>query len=119
MSTSDFESRLKLLRDRYTASLPHKRAALGEAWQAFAADPGDRALRRELSMQLHRLSGSAGAYGYEAVGIAAAEADGLVGEHGGIEAFDRAQRVRCGELVQKVIRALERAETDAQRPEPS
>ena len=33
MSTSDFESRLQLLRDRYTASLAHKRIALTEAWR--------------------------------------------------------------------------------------
>jgi hypothetical protein len=119
MSTSDFESRLQLLRDRYTASLAHKRIALTEAWRAFAADPRDLAARRELSMQLHRLSGSAGAYGYESVGIAAAEADALVGEHGGLLAFDEAQLARCGDLVQRVIGALERAENGPQPPAAS
>lgn len=117
MSTSDFESRLQLLHERYTASLVHKRAALADAWQAFAANPRDRALRLELSMQLHRLSGSAGAYGYEAIGTAASEADGVVGEHGGIADFDRAQLDRCGDLVLAVLRALERAESGTRPPE--
>lgn len=113
MSASDFDSRLQQLHERYTASLVHKRAALAEAWRAFAADPSDRALRRELSMQLHRLSGSAGAYGYEAIGTAASEADGVVGEHGGIADFDRAQLERCSDLVRAVLGALERAESGA------
>lgn len=109
MSTSDFEIRLQLLRERYAASLGPKRAALAQAWQAFAADPRDAAARRELSMQLHRLCGSAGAYGYADIGASACAADRLVGEHGGIAEFDAGQIQRCDDEVGEVLAALDRA----------
>ena len=109
MSTSDFEFRLQLLRERYANSLGQKRAALAEAWQAFAADPRDIALRRELSMQLHRLCGSAGAYGYADIGEMACAADQLVGEHGGIVEFDAEQLSRCGSEVGALLAALDHA----------
>lgn len=119
MSTSDFEFRLHLLRERYAASLGHKRAALAEAWQAFAAAPRDPALRRELSMQLHRLCGSAGAYGYDGVGECACAADRHVGEHGGIATFDAAQLQHCATLVDAVLAALDQAIADAARVQPA
>lgn len=106
---SDFEFRLQQLRERYARSLGHKHAALSEAWNAFAATPGDTALRRELSMQLHRLCGSAGGYGYDDVGNTACAADRLVGEQGGIAHFDAAQLRECAEVVGAVLAALERA----------
>lgn len=115
MSTSDFEFRLQLLRERYANSLGHKRAALAQAWQAFAADPRDVALRRELSMQLHRLCGSAGAYGYAEIGESACAADRLVGEHGGIVEFDAEQLRRCDSEVGAVLAALDHASANAFR----
>jgi CheY-like chemotaxis protein len=118
MSTSDFEFRLQLLRERYANSLGQKRAALALAWQAFAADPRDAALRRELSMQLHRLCGSAGAYGYDDIGGCACSADRLVGEHGGIVEFDAAQLRRCGDEVEAVLAALDRATSNASQAPP-
>lgn len=115
MSTSDFEFRLQLLRERYANSLGHKRAALAQAWQAFAADPCDIASRRELSMQLHRLCGSAGAYGYADIGERACAADRLVGEHGGIVEFDDERMHRCGSEVGEVLAALDRACAETSR----
>lgn len=115
MSTSDFEFRLQLLRERYAGSLGHKRATLAEAWRAFEANPRDAASRRELSMQLHRLCGSAGAYGYADIGASACAADRLVGEHGGIAEFDAEQVRRCGSEVGEVLAALDRACAQASR----
>lgn len=109
MSTSDFEFRLQLLRERYAASLGHKRAALSAAWEAFAESPRDPHRRRELSMQLHRLCGSAGAYGYDRIGECACSADRLVGEHGGMVEFDAASLRRCATLVEDVLAALDQA----------
>jgi len=118
MSTSDFELRLQLLRERYANSLGRKRAALALAWQAFAADPRDTALRRELSMQLHRLCGSAGAYGYADIGECACAADRLIGEHGGIVGFDAEQLRRCDSEVGAVLAALDRAAAEAAHVQP-
>jgi chemotaxis protein histidine kinase CheA len=110
--TSEFDFRMQQLRERYANSLGHKHAALSQAWRAFEAAPRDPALRRELSMQLHRLCGSAGAYGYDEIGSSACIADRLVGEHGGIAQFDAAQLRDCAEVVAAVLAALERARTE-------
>lgn len=76
----DIDDRLERLRQRYVASFPAKRAALAEAWREFAANPADEARARELSMQVHRLCGSAAAYGYERLGECACAADRLITE---------------------------------------
>jgi HPt (histidine-containing phosphotransfer) domain-containing protein len=65
------------LRTRYVQSLPDKRAALGNAWRAFASAPDERAAI-ELQALAHRLAGSAPAYGFEAIGEAAHVVDALV-----------------------------------------
>lgn len=75
----DFEQRLSLLRERYEASLPSKRAALEVAWTAFEAAPGHAEARAELRTLLHRLAGSAPAYGHKALGEAAATACARLG----------------------------------------
>lgn len=88
---TDRDERFQRLRMQYAQSLPGKRAALAEAWRAFVAAPDDAALQRELSTQLHRLAGSAGAYGYEALGTHARAADRLAGDapaRGDARAFD-------------------------------
>ena len=53
---------------RYAASLAQKHAELSRAWAALQAQPDDIALGEELNSRLHRLSGSAGAYGYLRLG---------------------------------------------------
>ena len=70
----DFDQRVSLLRERYQASLASKRVALEAAWSAVGATPEDPDARAELRSQLHRLAGSAPAYGYKALGDAAARA---------------------------------------------
>jgi len=74
----DSRQRFELLRVRYAASFAEKRRALDDAWRAFLARPGDPAVRSELQQQAHRLSGSAPAYGYEALGALARTADSLM-----------------------------------------
>ncbi len=74
--------RLETLRARYVESLPSKRAALDAAWRAFLAAP-DAGKARELQTLAHRLSGSAPAYGYEALGDRARAVDALIDRHHG------------------------------------
>lgn len=69
------KQRFELLRARYAASFADKLHALDGVWRAFLAEPADAAVRRELQQQLHRLSGSAPAYGYAALGALARAAD--------------------------------------------
>lgn len=70
--------RFELLRARYAASLAHKHETLAQAWHHFRAQPQEDAARRELQQQIHRLCGSAPAYGYERLGESARVADKLM-----------------------------------------
>lgn len=67
----------KLLQ-RYRASLPHKHKELASHWQRLASDPDDALALTALQQMLHRLAGSAGAYGYAAIGDLARDADALI-----------------------------------------
>lgn len=75
---TDTDDRLERLHQRYASSLRAKSAALADAWRVFAASPDDAACARELSMQVHRLCGSAAAYGYRRLGECACAADRLI-----------------------------------------
>ncbi len=75
---TDRDHRFERLRVQYAQSLPAKREALVQAWRAFEAAPHEEARLRELATLLHRLSGSAGAYGYERIGLQARAADRLI-----------------------------------------
>ena len=77
---TDTDHRLELLQQRYAHSLRAKSAALAEAWRMFTADPASAACMRELSMQVHRLCGSAAAYGYRRLGESACAADRLIAD---------------------------------------
>jgi|GEM_PF-1179390 len=70
--------RFELLRSRYAASLAHKHEALSQAWDRFRSQPQEDATRRELQQQIHRLCGSAPAYGYDRLGERARVADKLM-----------------------------------------
>lgn len=77
---TDSSRRFDDLRARYAASLQRKRDALAGAWNAFSPDPGDDGRRREVQTHVHRLAGSAPAYGYERLGEAARAADAALHE---------------------------------------
>jgi CheY-like chemotaxis protein len=75
---NESSERFDLLRARYANSLGDKQRALAQAWAAFAAAPSDAAARDDLQQQLHRLCGSALAYGYARLGDDACLADSLL-----------------------------------------
>lgn len=107
---NDADPRLELLRRRYAHSFPAKRAALADAWRAFVAAPDDAACGRELSMQVHRLCGSAGAYGYARLGERACAADRFVGDELAAARVGGAARVQRFEpLVRAVLDELANA----------
>lgn len=96
MSSSEPRTSFEALRERYAASFATKRRMLAQAWDAFAADNHDAAARRDLSTHLHRLCGSAPAYGYERLGHQARAADRILHEssaEGGDRAAELAQAV--------------------------
>ena len=73
-------SALTALTERYRASLPGKRAAISAAARDWRAAPGDRERLHALDQPLHKLAGSAGAYGFVRLGEAARQADGLIAD---------------------------------------
>lgn len=75
---NESSERFELLRAHYATSLDDKQRSLAQAWSAFAAAPSDPAIRAELQQQLHRLCGSAHAYGYALIGDHACAADSLM-----------------------------------------
>ncbi|MBA8887584.1 chemotaxis protein histidine kinase CheA [Dokdonella fugitiva] len=99
----DTDHRLELLRRRYAHSFPAKRAALADAWLAFVAMPDDPARARELSMLVHRLCGSAAAYGYTRLGECACAADRLVGDELAAPRLAPAARVGHFEAVVRAV----------------
>jgi HPt (histidine-containing phosphotransfer) domain-containing protein len=66
------------LRMRYIASFPQKRVALAAAWYSFLVDPRVDMHRLSLHAQVHRLAGSASAYGFAQLGEQAHIADRLL-----------------------------------------
>lgn len=68
----------ELLRARYARSLGDKQEALNRAWVEFVGAPSDAAVRSALQQQLHRLCGSAQAYGHERLGSRACTADSMM-----------------------------------------
>lgn len=67
--------RFDRLRRRYAASLTRKRQDLDAAWRRLQ---GDARACADLHEQVHRLAGSAPAYGYEAIGVLARDVDRLL-----------------------------------------
>lgn len=92
------------LRARYAATFPQKRDALVETWTAYA-QARDGATHGRLSMQLHRLCGSAASYGYVDLGARACSADRLCGDVA--EAIDGERFVLLESAVYSVVDALE------------
>ncbi|MFC5489171.1 response regulator [Dokdonella soli] len=119
---SESRRHFERLRENYAGSLAHKRRSLARAWSAFAVNPHEGAVRRDLFTQIHRLCGSAPAYGYERLGDQARVADELMREW---EALPPPQRAAPADLaarlaapVRAVLDELDRtgapgADTDA------
>lgn len=114
---TDSDRRLQQLRERYACGLALKRSALARMWRAFAAAPDSAAAaRRNLHMHLHRLRGSALAYGYAPLSDRARSADELLRQW---SALPLALRDSPQQLVahlqapmQAVLDELERAAAD-------
>jgi hypothetical protein len=76
---TESRQRSDLLHARYAQSLASKHAMLTKAWRAFA-DTAGAANGDELQQQVHRLAGSAPAYGYAGLGSLARDVDSRFAE---------------------------------------
>lgn len=96
--------RLQELRRRYAQSLPAKAAELTVAWQGFRADPA--AGLAELHQIVHRLAGSASAYGFDELGAIAQRADGIFSEWLGLPPSLRASAETLAERLEPRVAEL-------------
>jgi chemotaxis protein histidine kinase CheA len=78
------------LKQRYAQALPDKADQIDTAWQRFVADPANVDARRELHQIVHRLSGSAAAYGFEELGDLAQAVDSVFSDWLAQSEFERA-----------------------------
>ncbi|MEO5625429.1 MAG: hypothetical protein ABIQ70_05425 [Dokdonella sp.] len=106
-----------LLRLRYAGLLSEKRRAMAQAWAAFSAMPSDAGARCELQQQLHRLCGSAQAYGYPDLGEQACSADSLLrrweGQAPALRDAPTDLAERLGTLIRAVLEGLGEAHAGA------
>jgi HPt (histidine-containing phosphotransfer) domain-containing protein len=119
---NDSSQRFDDLRASYAQSLASKYSTLESAWHEFAAAPGAAALR-DLHVLVHRLVGSAPAYGYAQIGDLARAADTQIAEW---DELQNSSRESIGVLAQSLARtmralldALEQAASEAGSPSAS
>jgi hypothetical protein len=107
--------RFEDLKQRYAEALPTKAQEIAALWNAFRATPDDAAARAALHQGVHRLSGSAPAYGFEDVGLAAQRADACLSDWIALPVFARPaldELVHAlGGNMDALLEALRRART--------
>ncbi len=74
---SEYDPLIALTAD-YRSKLPRRRLALLALWQRLPSDSDARGIAPELRLQVHRLAGSAGAYGFERLSEAARVVDRML-----------------------------------------
>jgi periplasmic divalent cation tolerance protein len=103
-----FRQHLQALADKYRASIPQRLAAIGAALDAAGASPGPGQLEA-LHETLHAVAGSAGSFGFRALGDEARRLEQLLRETmAGTAAF--------GDVAPQVRRYLDGADDDATGP---
>lgn len=70
MHKPDFQAAIAALTAKFAASLPEKRQALESAFSLWIAERDQNALKDVIGVA-HKLAGSAGSYGFDALGHAA------------------------------------------------
>ena len=77
------------LKQRYAQALPQKADEIDFAWRRFDADLDNTAAREALHQAVHRLSGSAAAYGFEDLGDLAQSVDSVFSDWLASAPFER------------------------------
>lgn len=81
--------RFEELKQHYAQALPQKADQIDAAWKRFVIDPASVDARIELHQTVHRLSGSAAAYGFEELGDLARAVDSVFSDWLAQPEFDR------------------------------
>ncbi len=73
--TAAVEERIRMLRKRFTDTLPDRLAEVRRAWMRLCASPASPEVQHQLARQFHTLGGTAGSYGLMDVAGLAAEGE--------------------------------------------
>ena len=110
----EFQQQVKALRDEYEAKLPERLQELDAGFKQLPPDGGAGESRQELENLMvlaHKLSGSAGTFGFMALGVAAEKLENAcqayLDQSGGLAAGGH------GELAGLLAAVLDVAEKDA------
>ncbi|HKE47324.1 MAG TPA: hypothetical protein VKB52_04625 [Rhodanobacteraceae bacterium] len=101
----DPSQRFEALRARYARSFASKHKALAAVWYALEAAP-DAKGTRELQLLVHRLAGSAPAYGYVQLGALARSIDGTLSEWHDEPAARRGDAAKIVDAVREPMQAI-------------
>lgn len=104
----------------YRATLGERLSELALAWEEWLAGPDEERHKNHFHQLVHRLAGSASAYGFDDVGREAQHVDSLINAwDGDVPTLRVPLGDFCRELgapAETLLRALGRAARDAQRP---
>src|SRR5436190_7031962 len=103
---------------RYAESLPDKLNELALAWEAWLASPEQDAAREQVHFRVHKLAGSAPAYGYNDLGREAQRLDSLMQNWvGEVPQLRTSMPELCRQVslpMESLLRTLGRAAREAQ-----
>lgn len=94
MNKPDFQAAIVALTAKFVASLPEKRQAMESAF-ALWKDAGDANALKDLIGVAHKLAGSGGSYGFDALGRAARDLETEVRSWPDLNPPDAAAATRC------------------------
>jgi HPt (histidine-containing phosphotransfer) domain-containing protein len=104
---------MALQQERYLQSLPEKKERITRCWRAIQNEGWTPDSSAALKTQVHRLSGSAGSYGLDAMGQAAQALDRLLGGETDGGPATRVVESSCGRLIDALLHEMEQVITGA------
>lgn len=103
---TDHPPAFDLLHQRYVDSFARKREEIEQAWKRMLLMPGEEAARADLQRLVHRLSGSAPAYGFDALGALARTVDERLAEWQRTPAHRREPAITLANDLQAPVQSL-------------
>ncbi len=97
----------QLLR-KYIASLPEKQARIDNGWKQLQSSGWSAELLAKLKIEVHRLAGSAGSYGFDGLGAVALTLEGSLKSGAGSPELRRV----IGQQITILLEALETAASE-------
>jgi len=106
--SSEAQARQAQLLRKYMASLPEKRARIGDGWKQLQSSGWSADMLAKLIIEVHRLAGSAGSYGFEELGAVALTLVGSLKSGAGSPELRRV----IGQQITSLLEALETAASE-------